>query len=359
MTIDGREIKSARTERGWSQAQLLGAMRTQAAQQAISLMTPESLRVALSRWENGHTKPDTVHSRLLRQVLELPSRPMGTPETDSLFGVLENHTNSLRLLDRRFGAPAARLQTAAHVTALETMWQNAAGADRTVIARAQADAAALAAWQDFDVGDFVAATEHYALARTAASRADDVVLLAHTIGEESVMLAETGRASAALGQIARAERMPGLPPLLRSWLSATRAQVTTYSPGMSAAAREALTIAEVLLPDRQGEDNDLPFIAHDATHLARWAGHILAQLGDPAAAAITRESMRAIPEDFVRARCAQQLDLAQSAISADRREEAASLLSVTADRIAVLGSGRLRRRHELLSRRTRHLATAV
>ncbi|MET8779067.1 helix-turn-helix transcriptional regulator [Nocardia sp. NPDC004654] len=360
MTIDGKDIRRARADRGWSQAQLLGALRARAVQHGIVLMTPTSLRVALSRWENNRARPDGVHSRLLREVLDLPThQPAAVDEGDSLFGVLQSHTNSLRVLDRRFGAPAARLQTAAHVTALETMWHGASGADRTVIARAQADAAALAAWQDFDVGDFTAATEHYAQARIAASRAEDAILLAHTIGEESVLLAETGHGSTALAQVARAERMPRLPALLRSWLSATRAQVATYSPGMSADAREALMTAEVLLPDRSGDENDLPFIAHDPIHLARWAGHILARLGDPAATALTLDSMRAIPEDFVRARCAQQLDLADAALSADRREEAASLLSDTAERIGVLGSGRLRRRHNLLVRRSRHLTAAV
>ncbi|MEU2043817.1 hypothetical protein [Nocardia niwae] len=35
-------------------------------------MEPSSLKVAISRWENGHFKPDRVHSRLLAQVLSLP-----------------------------------------------------------------------------------------------------------------------------------------------------------------------------------------------------------------------------------------------------------------------------------------------
>jgi hypothetical protein len=35
-------------------------------------MTPTSLKVAVSRWENNHTKPDALHSRLLARVLYLP-----------------------------------------------------------------------------------------------------------------------------------------------------------------------------------------------------------------------------------------------------------------------------------------------
>ncbi|WP_067885384.1 helix-turn-helix domain-containing protein [Nocardia vaccinii] len=358
ITIDGTEIRSARTRRGWSQAQLLGALRTRATQQGIALMSSTSLRVALSRWENGHTKPDKLHSRLLRQVLELPTVTVDLSKGGTLFEVLLNHTNSLRILDRRFGAPAARLQTAAHVTALDAMWHTSKGVDRIVIARAQADAAALAAWQDFDVGDTTAAATHYEQAQAAALRAEDPILLAHTIGEESVLLAESGDAARAMAQVAQAERTGGLPPLLRSWLSATSAQVATYCPGQASTARDALSIAEALLPNGSCDDDAMPFIAHDETHLSRWAGHILAQLGDPAAAALTRDSMQVIPEDFVRARCAQHLDLAQAAINAGRREEAVSLLSVSAGHIRTLGSGRLRRRHDVLHRRSHQLMTA-
>ncbi|PPJ22954.1 hypothetical protein C5E45_15335 [Nocardia nova] len=364
VTIDGKEIRAARTRRGWSQAQLIAALRAHASQQGIALMSPHSLRTALSRWENGRHMPDNLYARLLRQVLGMPTATVDLARGGTLFEVLLNHTNSLRMLDRRFGAPAARLQTAAHVTALDAMWHSSKGADRSVIARAQADAAALAAWQDFDVGDTAAAAAHYKEARTAALRAEDPILLAHTIGEEAVMLAETGQAekrqaAAALAQVSQAERIPGLPPLLRSWLSATGAQVATYCPGHASTAREALAAAEALLPSNGScDDDEMPFIAHNETHLSRWAGHILALLGDPAAATLTRDSMQVIPEDFVRARCAQQLDLAQAAINAGRREEAVSLLSATADHIGDLGSGRLRRRHDSLQHRTRKLLAA-
>lgn len=356
--IDGTLIRSARIRRGWSQAQLLSALRTHAAQQGISLMSASSLRVALSRWENGRKKPDELHTRLLKQVLEFPTTSIDFFQGSTLFEVLLNHTNSLRILDRRFGAPAARLQTAAHVTALDAMWHTAKGTDRVVIARAQADAAALAAWQDFDVGDTKTAAAHYEQARAAALRAEDPVLLAHTIGEEAVILAETGQEAAALAQVTQAERMAGIPPLLRSWLSATSAQVATYCVGQEAAARAALATAEALLPVDDLSNDDMPFIAHNQTHLSRWAGHILARLGDPAAAGMTRDSLRAIPEDFVRARCAQHLDLAEAALNADCRDEAAALLSESADHISALGSGRLRRRHHALQLRSHQLLAA-
>lgn len=368
--IDGTMIRGARNARGWSQARLISAMRTRAVQDGVQLIAPESLRVMLSRWENGHHDPDTFHAGLLAKVLELSTDPTaavtsvtataGGPADDTLYGVLLHHTNSLRLLDRRFGAPMARAQTASHVAGLEVLWQKNSGADRSTIARVHSDTACLAAWQDFDVGDFATAAGHYAIARTAASRAGDSVLLAHSIGEQSVMLAETGHALQALRDVSQAEHYPGLPPLLRSWLSATKAQVATYCPNESATVRNALRAAESALADvRPGDEVELPFLSHDQVHLARWTGHVLVHLGDPAAGGITREAMRELPEDFVRAQCAQQLDLAQDAVNALRLDEADALLAGETDRIEVLGSGRLRRRHKLLAGRVRPLSAAV
>lgn len=292
--MDGHLIRSARQARGWSQTQLLAALRSQAVLEHVTLMSPASLRVALSRWENGHTVPDLVHTRLLCCVLELssadapgPLDEQDEPGDDSLFGVLAHHTNSLRLLDRRLGAPFVRAQTAGHVQALEAMWESRSGADRRSVALVQADTAALAAWEDLDVGDHTAADRHFGLARQAASRSGDSTLLAHALGEHAVMLSETGHARRALAQVRRAEALPGLPMLLRAWLAATRAQVATWCPGEAVTVREAMIEAETALAHAcPGDEAALPFLALNEIHLQRWNGHLLVRLGDPAAGPI-------------------------------------------------------------------------
>ncbi|WP_433729567.1 hypothetical protein ACQP0C_00710 [Nocardia sp. CA-129566] len=346
---------------------MISALRTQAIRDRVTLMSPESLRVALSRWENNHTTPDDLHTALLCRVLELERNneaPTATvfdgPENDTLYDVLAHHTNSLRLLDRRLGAPAVRSQTASHVTALEKLWHSAAGADRRSIARAQADTAALAAWQDFDVGDCEMAAKHYAQARQAASRAGDPVLLAHAIGEHAVMLAETGRPSVALRQVTQAEAIPRLPPLLRSWLAATHAQVSTFCPGEASSARSALAMAETDLALVQpGDEKALPFLSLNTVHLQRWQGHVLVRLGDPAGTHISQDALRELPGEFVRAQSGQVLDLAEGALRARNVDEANSLLTTAAMRIGAVGSARLRRRHDLLARRVRQLEPSV
>ncbi|WP_216893928.1 helix-turn-helix domain-containing protein [Nocardia alni] len=361
--MDGSLIRSAREARGWSQTRLLGALRSQAAVEHVTLMSPASLRVALSRWENGHVAPDAVHTRLLCSVLELSS-DSGPVDVDldeqlcddSLFGVLAHHTNSLRLLDRRLGAPFVRAQTAGQVSALETMWASSSGTDRRSVALAQADTAALAAWQDLDVGDHTAAARHYGLARQAASRSGDPALLAHALGEHAVMLSETGQPALALAQVRHAESFPGLPMLLRSWLAATRAQVATYCEGEAETVREAMTEAETALARaRPGDEAALPFLALNEIHLHRWQGHLLVKLGDPAAGQIAEHALRELPGEFARAHAAQVLDLAEHAFRSRELDQAAGLLSSAAHSITVLGSRRLRHRHDLLARRVREL----
>lgn len=162
--IDGGLIRAARRARGWSQARLIAALRERAEIDHIPLMSATSLRIALSRWENNHHQPDDVHTELLCRVLDLTPSPASAspaipapadPPDDSLYGVLAHHTNSLRLLDRRLGAPVVRQQTASHVASLEQLWHNRTKVDRLSVARAQADAASLVAWQDLNLGDLM------------------------------------------------------------------------------------------------------------------------------------------------------------------------------------------------------------
>ncbi|MGV9751133.1 helix-turn-helix domain-containing protein [Nocardia farcinica] len=357
MGIDGGLIRAARRARGWSQARLIAALRERAEFDHIPLMSAASLRIALSRWENSHHQPDDVHTELLCRVLDLTPSPTSAipaptdPPDDSLYGVLAHHTNSLRLLDRRLGAPVVRQQTASHVASLEQLWHNRTGADRLSVARAQADAASLVAWQDLDLGDHKRSADHYRLARIAASRAGDSALLAHAVGEHAVMLAETGRADVAYAQVRRAEGFPGLPPLLRSWLAATRAQIAAALTGEQDAVLSSIRLAETALSQvSSGDEADLPFVFLDAVHLARWQGHILIKVGDPAGRQLALDALDQLPEDFVRARCAQHLDLAEDSLRRREREAAKALLTTVAAQIQTVGSARLGTRHAQLRR---------
>lgn len=89
--MEGDAIRGARRARGWTQPRLLQAMQQQAQLENVRLMSPGSLRVALSRWENGHHEPDELHCRLLRSVLSLPL----TSELDAAMHQGRDYPNSL------------------------------------------------------------------------------------------------------------------------------------------------------------------------------------------------------------------------------------------------------------------------
>lgn len=322
-----------------------------AARGGVALMSTTALRVALSRWENGHHAPDRLHARLLAQVLEqpafdpdrTPALPLLDPVTtdDTVAALLTAQTDTLRRLDRRLGAVVVRAQIAAHVNTLTQLLDTTAGADHVALARVQADAAALAAWQDLDVGDTPRAAHHYALARTAAGISGDPALFAHAVGEQAVLLTETGRAETALQQVRTVERLPLLPPLLRSWLAATRAE-TAAILGDAAQAREGLRDAETLLQTANPADaTALPFLALDDVHLARWRGNVLVRLGDPAGGTIAAQSLAGLPAEFVRARGNTLLDLATAHANAGQHEEAEHHVATVAPLLTTLRSARL------------------
>ncbi|MFC3965729.1 helix-turn-helix domain-containing protein [Nocardia jiangsuensis] len=72
MGVKGEDIRAARKARGWSAPTLIAALTEAAAREGRTVMGAASLRVAISRWENGKVRPDDFHATLLAGVLCLP-----------------------------------------------------------------------------------------------------------------------------------------------------------------------------------------------------------------------------------------------------------------------------------------------
>ena len=70
-------LRSARSSRGWSSAQLRDKLRRAAARLEVPLASDASLRVLISRWENGHATPDPVNRLLLQDVFNLDAAALG------------------------------------------------------------------------------------------------------------------------------------------------------------------------------------------------------------------------------------------------------------------------------------------
>jgi transcriptional regulator with XRE-family HTH domain len=70
-------LAAARTARGWTQDQLLRALRARARAEGHELPPDSTLRVTLSGWENGRHRPGPLYRRLLTEALETTEADLG------------------------------------------------------------------------------------------------------------------------------------------------------------------------------------------------------------------------------------------------------------------------------------------
>src|SRR2546430_15154379 len=70
-------LAAARTARGWTQHQLLRALRARARVGGHELPPDSVLRVTLSGWENGRHCPGPLYRRLLAEALETTEADLG------------------------------------------------------------------------------------------------------------------------------------------------------------------------------------------------------------------------------------------------------------------------------------------
>ncbi|GAA3757694.1 hypothetical protein GCM10022205_51480 [Spinactinospora alkalitolerans] len=153
------------------------------------------------------------------------------------------------------------------------------GPNRSLLARALAEAASLTGWQALDTGEIQKAWRFYEIAKAAAREGENPAILAHVTAEQTYALLDSGRAEDALALVSYAHRQQAhrLPALLRSWLFAAEGEVCA-ALGDEQETRRVLEEAARRLPTGP-EDLELPFLMLNETHLARWRGHCLARLG--------------------------------------------------------------------------------
>lgn len=82
----GDQIREARKARGWSMTRLVRELNVAAWSDGLRLMSDASLKTAISRWENGHVRPDEMHSWLLSKVLCIAIEP--SPHRRCMAGTL-------------------------------------------------------------------------------------------------------------------------------------------------------------------------------------------------------------------------------------------------------------------------------
>lgn len=364
-------LKQARVDRGWSQARLIGELRSVASRHGVALPGAESLRGQLSRWENGHVQPDDEYRRLLRLVYGLDDdglgfntsgAPMPTPASEELqnrlasaaaidgelLRLLDEQTDTMRRLDRRLGAPALLEQMRAHISQVETLLAHAVlDRERQPLAAVLADAAALAGWQALDVGDQAQAWRFHEIARRVSRESGSPCLQAHAMGEQAFVLLDLDRPAQAVDLLTEAQTLaPLFPVQMRSWLHAASAEARAAA-GDAAGARCELAAAERTLPN-QDDMQSTPYLSLDEVHLARWRGHTLTRLRDPAAVQVLTEALEQLDPSFTRAEAALRCDLAAALLHDENRDEAVVQARAAQALAAQTGSVRQRRRLDAL-----------
>jgi tetratricopeptide (TPR) repeat protein len=295
---------------------------------------------AVSRVSRNHD------SELLRQI----TAAHGIDAT--VIRALQSETDTIRLLDRRLGAPAVAGKLEAHITHVESCLRYSLRPHcRQQLAAVLADASALAGWQAIDMGRLPRAWEHFERATAAAREAHDDSLLGFASGEQAYVLLDLHRPAEALTMVRTAydQAHTTVPHQLRAWLHAAEAEMAAAA-GQEAACRTALDHAhDEISHGRSG--HGLPYVALNETHLARWRGNCLVLFGDPETAAELDAALTAMDSDFTCAEAGLRCDLAAAHHVRGEKDQARDHPKKARELAQVTGSAHQRRRIRELSAR--------
>jgi tetratricopeptide (TPR) repeat protein len=270
----------------------------------------------------------------------------------SVIGVLQQETETIRLLDRRLGAPAVAEKLEAHIGQVEAgLRYSLRPSNRQRLAAVLADASALAGWQAIDMGRLPRAWDHFERATGAAREAGDPCLLAFAGGEQAYVLLDLGRPAEALDMVRTAyeETHSATPNQIRGWLRAAEGEMAAAA-GEEAICRIALDRAAAEI-SRGPSNDDLPYLALNETHLARWRGNCLVHFGDPQTADELTTALNGLDGSFTRAEAGLRCDLAAALHVRGERQEARQHLARARELAQATGSARQRRRIRTLAKR--------
>ncbi|MFC4906618.1 XRE family transcriptional regulator [Actinomadura gamaensis] len=362
-------LKRARLARGWSQNRLRGEIeRYVVAHPQIVIASAASLKVYISEWENGRRRVTEPYASILRALLGWTDEELLEDATSieadgydelirqidaahavskSLVTTFTTQTELLRTQDRMVGASSIVDPMNAHLAAIQEALTFAVLPDaRRPLARELAGAATLAAWQALDVGAADRAWRHYEMGKQAAREADDVLYLAHAMGEQSFVLADAGRPELAVNLVEEALRTGGarLSARLRAWLLAAEAELRALARDPQGARRALEDAAQAMPATSDPRDPDIASVFLNTEHFDRWTGHTMVLLGDDEAISSQYAVLEAMDPTFVRARAGLHCDLAEAHLIRGENAEAARQVREAKLLANRTGSVRYRRR---------------
>lgn len=366
-------LRQAREALGWSQSKTVAMLIAAATRRGIALPDANNLKSQLSRWENARVAVSSeLYRELFREIYTCTDEDLGfVPKSrrdEQLAAAMltrfatarvagptaaltyAQQVDTIRLLDRKLGAPAALAQLRALCTAVENLLSHAVLPNaREPLAGVLADAATLAGWQALDIGDVEQAWKLHETAKAAAREASDVPALAHAMGQQAYVLLDVGHAGDAVQLVSAARDASAgrVPAVLDAWLHAAEAEALAASREPTR-AQLALDEATAALP-RDGGLEKLPYIALNEAHLCRWRGNTLAKLANTEATEDLYRALATMDPTFIRARASLECDLAQALVARGDRAEAQKHVRQARKLANHAGSVRQRRRIDALS----------
>lgn len=317
-------IRDQRLRRGWSQRQLINELGRAAQAEGRNL----GLNVQMvSRWENGHKKPDGYYRRLLQEVLDTAPDPSSddwesdmqrraflrnaavaglgivVPNVDAepwqrlsaalrrpsrtdakTIEDLEVVTVGLEELYARVAPGALSAPVLGHLQSATRLLEGLQSDKlRRRLASVAGEAAALAGWLAADVGDHSVAQSYYTTAMDAVREADDSALGAYVLGSASVLPAfrrSPRQVITLLRDGAQGIGSRHATPTTNAWLLALEAEAHAAA-GNARGALAALDRADAAL-ERATADDPRPRVGFfDRARLAGERGVIAVRLGRP------------------------------------------------------------------------------
>ncbi|WP_460528062.1 helix-turn-helix domain-containing protein [Flindersiella endophytica] len=258
--------------------------------------------------------------------------------------------DEIRTLDRKLGAPATHDRLLQLIEPMQSLLSHSISpTGRAPLARALADATALAGWQALDLGDIERAWQLHETSKAAAREADSMASFAHSMAEQACVLLDLGCQADAveLVQAARQTTAGRIPKILDAWLLATEAEAWAAA-GNAHEARRSIDQAAEVLPSEP--DEHLPYIFLQPAHMARWRGNVLARIGDHQATSDLFRALDGMDTTFIRATSGLECDIAISLLAQGERDEARRHAERAQELAKQTGSVRHRQRVERVVR---------
>jgi tetratricopeptide (TPR) repeat protein len=259
--------------------------------------------------------------------------------------LLREQLNATRRLDRQLGAIVAHdevVTKAEQVTRL--MNHSLTPATREQLAAVLSELQTLAGWQALDLGAVGESWQQYERGKLAAREPANPSFAAHTEAGQAFVLIDLGNTTSAVELLAdiRSRTTRTTDRALRAWLAAAHGE-TLAANGQRSESLQAFDTAAALLPDDPTDDEG-PYLALDAVHLARWRGHALARVGDPEAVDVLVSALDQLDPTFTRAETALRVDLATAYVSTGEHDQARAHLAQAEALATDIGSARQQRR---------------